>query len=92
MSPDAEEGTEGSVYRYVMLVFILALLLDTIKTNLTTDPAYRLNFFDNYTGILMLLFMHLSFAFKWPKVVARVLWILVWVWLVFFLFHTIFLL
>ena len=76
------------VYRYGMLVFILILLVQQIQFHLTLSPAYDGDLYRGYVGVLMLLFMHLSFAFKWPKRVAAVLWVLVLSWLVFYFCHT----
>jgi hypothetical protein len=90
MSPEAEAGMVNPVYRYGILVLILAVFAWEIKLRLTIPPAYRGNLYDNYAVVLMLLFMHLSFAFKWPKSVARALWILALSWFAFFFFYIVF--
>ena len=78
------------VFRYGMLAFILGLLARQIKISLMF-PTYDGDPYGNYVVSLMLLFNHLVFAFKWPRRVARALWILSWSWLIFGLFYILYL-
>ena len=82
---------EHPVYRYGMLVFLLILFAWEIESHLTLPPSYEYDPYRGYVFFLMLLFNHLSFAFKWPKGIARFLWILALSWIVFAFFYILYL-
>jgi len=75
------------VYRYGMLVIILLLLVQDVRWYLTLPPTYPYDPYGGLIGVLMLLFLHLAFAFQWRRSVAVALWILAVGWLLFAFFY-----
>jgi hypothetical protein len=75
------------LYRYGMLLFIIGLLAWFIHLDLTSPPSYYSDPYGPYIVPLMLLFGHLAYAFKWPRLVSIALQTLTWSWIVFGLFY-----
>ena len=74
-------------YRYGILVLIFGLLAWRIKWHLTLSPSYSYDPYSGHIFALMLLFNHLTGAFKWPYRITVALWILCWSWIAFGLFY-----
>ncbi|MEN6337395.1 MAG: hypothetical protein ABFE01_24325 [Phycisphaerales bacterium] len=77
----------GLVYRYAGLVIILGLLAWDLQWYFSLPPHYSGDPYSNLVVGLMLLFNHLTAAFKWPRPVTISLWTLDLGWLVFGLFY-----
>jgi hypothetical protein len=75
------------LYRYGMLLFIIGLLAWLIHLDLTSPPSYYSDPYGPYIVPLMLLFIHLAYAFKWPRLVSIGLQTLAWSWIVVGLFY-----
>ena len=77
-----------SVYRYGMLVLLLGLLMHHIYWHLTLPPSYHGDPYSLYVVVLMLLFQHMGFVFKWPKQVGVILRVLAYSWTVLAIFSS----
>jgi hypothetical protein len=80
----------GPLYRYGMLVFVLGLFAWAMHSPSTRPPGYEADPHGRVFLVLMLLFTHLAYAFKWPKRVGTALSVLAWSWMGFTIFYTIF--
>jgi len=78
-------------YRYPMLIAILLLLALHIQWYVTLPPGYHYDPYRGFVVVLMLLFNHLAFLFKWPPSVTVILRILALSWTVFGLFYAFYL-
>jgi hypothetical protein len=70
-------------FRYGMLLVCLLLVAWNVQWHLNLPRDYP---YDRYSGtvvVLMLLFNHLAYQFRWPASVTLVLRLFAWVWLVF---------
>ena len=75
------------VYRYGMLVIILALLAKWVVWFEKLNATYAGDRYSTGVVSLMLLFNHLAFAFEWSKQVAQVLRLVAFAWLAFGFFY-----
>lgn len=71
------------VFRSVMLGVCLFLLAWNIRWLLALRPDYSYDRYGNLVVILMLLFNHLAYSFRWPVRVTVALRVWAWVWLAF---------
>lgn len=78
-------------YSYGMLVVILYLLVKSTRWYLALPPDWPYDRYGDFVVILMLLFLHLSYQFRWPTSVTVILRILALSWTVFGLFYIIYL-
>jgi hypothetical protein len=74
-------------YRYGMLAVIFVLLAQSIHWLLALPPAYPYDHYGNLVVVLMLLFNHVAYLFKWPRPVAIAPRLLAWGWLAFGFFY-----
>jgi hypothetical protein len=73
--------------RYGMLALILVLLAWNIHLFVTLTPGYSGDPYMNGVVVLMLLFNHVAYQFKWPHSATAALRILAWIWLALGLFY-----
>jgi hypothetical protein len=74
-------------YRYGMLVVCLFLIAQCVAWYLRLPKDYPYDRYSNLVVVLMLLFNHLAYQFRWPSSVALVLRLLAWTWVVFGCFY-----
>ncbi|MBP7052034.1 MAG: hypothetical protein KBE65_13550 [Phycisphaerae bacterium] len=79
--------TAGPIWRYGMLALILGLLAWNLHSYFSLPARYRYDSYMNLVVVLMLLFNHLAFAFKWRRSITVALWTVAWSWIVFGLFY-----
>ena len=89
--PDEGALISSAAYRYGMLAVILGLLAWDVHLYLSLPPGYHGDPYGNFVTVLMLLFNHLAFAFKWRRSVSIGLQIVACVWLVFGFFYVVYL-
>lgn len=80
----------STAYRFAMLAVCLCLLAGNIHWRAQLSPDYPYHRYDNTVVVLMLLFNHLAYQFRWPTPVTVALRIVAWAWIafgVFYLFH-----
>lgn len=68
---------------YGMLVVVLLLLIWDLQWQLSLPPHYPYDRYANLVVVLMLLFNHLAFYFRWPVAVTAALRLLALGWLAF---------
>ena len=78
-------------YRYGILVFVLFWLALEIRWYLIRPPADASDPYRTGIGLLMVLLLHLSSQFRWPKPVTVILRILALSWFVFALVYILYL-
>ena len=74
-------------FQYGMLAFLLLLLALDIWWRLHLPPTWSPGHYMDGVLILMLLFNHLAYQFKWPLSVTVALRVLAWSWILFGLFY-----
>jgi len=66
-----------------MLVVVLLLLANYIYWRITLTPGYTHDRYGNGVVVLMLLFNHLAYQFRWSASVTIALRLWAWAWLAF---------
>jgi hypothetical protein len=77
-------------YQYGMLLVILGLFAWNIHFRLGLPPGYGGEPYSGFVVVLMLLFNHLAYQFKWPRYVTATLRVLAWSWIAFGFFYLFF--
>jgi hypothetical protein len=80
-----QPNNPGFVYGF--LAVIVMLLIGDIQWQLSLSPSYPYDRYGNFVLLLMLLFNHLAFQFRWPAAVTAALRLLALGWIVFGLFY-----
>jgi hypothetical protein len=79
-----------AAFSYGMLGVILVLLAIDLQWRLSLPSAYPHDRNLNCVVVLMLLFNHLAYQFRWPPAATVGLRVLAWSWLVFGVFCIVF--
>lgn len=78
-------------YSYGVLVVILWLLAENIRLYLALSPEWPYDRYGGFVVPLTLLFLHLSYQFRWPTFVTVILRVLAYGWVLFGCFYSFYL-